>query len=328
MTGTTRLTRRSAMGLAGAGIASLALPVRAAPALHFDVLADGLGFCEGPVVMPDGSVIVVDLISANIWRVWDGKKEVVVNIGGGPNGAQLGPDGALYVCNNGGARADNHSLADSAQPGRIERLDLATGKVDRLYEASDEAPLSAPNDLVFDAAGGMWFTDYGKTTAECFARGGVYYCQPDGSNIKAITRNGTGFNGIGLSPDGSTLYFCRYFEGRLMRMRITGPGEVEHDEKSSKPLIELVGSGLGEAEFDGLAVTAAGNIIVGTNHTGGLTEITLAGEASFTRLPERMVTNIAFGGKDMRDAFMTWSTSGRLVRMRWDKPGLRHAYQA
>lgn len=326
MTAHSKWSRRSVLGLAGAGFASLAMPLRAAPPPQFDVLAEGLGFCEGPVVMPDGSVIVVDLISANVWRVWDGKKEIVVNIGGGPNGAQLGPDGALYVCNNGGARADNHSLADASQPGRIERLDLATGKVDRLYEASDEAPLSAPNDLVFDAAGGMWFTDYGKTTAECFARGGVYYCQPDGSKIRSITRNGTGFNGIGLSPDGRNLYFCKYFEGRLMRMVVDGFDEVMRDEVSGNPVIELVGSGHGEAEFDGLAVTAAGNIVVGTNHTGGLTVITPSGEATFIKLPERMVTNIAFGGKDMRDAYMTWSTSGRLVRMRWDEPGLRHIY--
>jgi gluconolactonase len=141
--------------------------------------------------------------------------------------------------------------------------------------------------------------------------------------VQAITRNGTGFNGIGLSPDGGTLYFNRYFEGRLMGMTVTAPGEVEMEEGTSRPRIELVGSGFGESEFDGLAVTAQGNICIGTNHTGGLTMITPDGDVTFLDLPERMVTNIAFGGEDMRDAYLTWSTSGRLVRMRWDEPGLK-----
>jgi gluconolactonase len=317
-------TRRSALAFTGAGLAALATRgLAAGPEPHFEVMADGLGFSEGPVVMPDGSVLVVDLISANITRVWKGGKEVVKNIGGGPNGAQLGPDGALYVCNNGGGDPNNHSLADPSQPGRVERLDLATGKVERLFDKVGDVLLSAPNDLVFDAEGGFWFTDYGKTLAECYSRGGLYYCSPDRSTVKAITRNGTGFNGVGLSPDGKTLYFCKYVEGRLMRMNVTGPGEVEMVGDTSRPHIELVGSGLGASEFDGLAITAAGNICIGTNHTGGITTITPDGEVSFFDLPESMVTNIAFGGDDMRDAYLTWSTSGRLVRMRWDEPGLK-----
>jgi gluconolactonase len=317
-------TRRSALALTGTGLTALGTRgLAAGPEPHFEVMADGLGFSEGPVVMPDGSVLVVDLISANITRVWKGGKEVVKNIGGGPNGAQLGPDGALYVCNNGGADPDNHSYADPSQPGRVERLDLATGKVERLFDKVEGTPLSAPNDLVFDSDGGFWFTDYGKTLAECYSRGGLYYCSPDRSEVKAITRNGTGFNGVGLSPDGKMLYFCKYFEGRLMRMNITGQGTVEMDAGGSPPHVELVGSGLGEAEFDGLAVTATGTVCVGTNHTGGVSTITPDGKVSFFDLPERMVTNIAFGGEDMRDAYLTWSTSGRLVKMRWDEPGLK-----
>jgi gluconolactonase len=316
------ITRRSALALAGAGLA--ALGTRGLAAHHeFEVMAEGLGFCEGPVVMSDGSVLVVDLISAKITRVWDGGKEVVANVGGGPNGAQLGPDGALYICNNGGASPDNHSLADPNAPGRVERLDLATGKVERLFEKAGDIALSAPNDLIFDADGGFWFTDYGKTLAECYSRGGVYYCSADRSTVKPVIRNGTGFNGIGLSPDGKTLYYNRYFEGRLMKMVITGPGKVEMVEGTETPHAEFVGSGFGEAEFDGLAVTAAGNIVIGTNHTGGVTTITPEGEVSFIDLPERMVTNVAFGGEDMRDAYLSWSTSGRLVRLRWPEPGLK-----
>src|SRR5258707_14899058 len=67
------------------------------------VLATGLEFPEGPVVMPDGSVVLVEIRGKRLTRVYpDGRKEVVAEIPGGPNGAALGPDGKIYICNNGG----------------------------------------------------------------------------------------------------------------------------------------------------------------------------------------------------------------------------------
>lgn len=322
MTGNLAITRRSAMGMvAGAGLAIACGPAWASEP-ELEILAEGLAFPEGPVVMPDGSVVLVELLAGKITRVWNGRKEVISEIGGGPNGAQIGPDGALYVCNNGGVDPANSSLADPSKPGRVERLDLSTGKVDRLFDQVGDTPLSAPNDLIFDADGGMWFTDYGKTTAECFARGGVYYRSPDGNTVKAITRAGTSFNGIGLSPDGKSLYFVNHDAARLYRMGLSSPGEVGSEEGSSPVHAEFVATGVGDARFDGLAVTQSGNICIGTNHTGGLTTITPDGSVNFLKLPDVMVTNIAFGGKDMRDAFVTLGTTGRLARLRWDEPGL------
>src|SRR5438046_8788295 len=67
------------------------------------VLATGLEFPEGPVAMPDGSVVLVEIRGRRLTRVWpDGRKQVVAEMPGGPNGAALGPDGKMYVCNNGG----------------------------------------------------------------------------------------------------------------------------------------------------------------------------------------------------------------------------------
>ena len=63
----------------------------------------GLRFPEGPVALTDGSVIVVELAAGAITRVGpDGTKTTVAEPGGSPNGAAIGPDGALYVCNSGG----------------------------------------------------------------------------------------------------------------------------------------------------------------------------------------------------------------------------------
>ena len=133
-------------------------------------LCAGLFFPEGPIAMSDGSVVLVEIGRGTVTRVGaDGKAEVVAEPGGGPNGAAIGPDGKLYICNNGGAFDYNEveGLTVPQQPpsnhtgGRIERIDLDTGEVERLYDECDGRPLRAPNDLVFDTEGGFYFTDHG-----------------------------------------------------------------------------------------------------------------------------------------------------------------------
>src|SRR5262245_43399341 len=119
-----------------------------------DVIAEGLGFPEGPVVMADGSVIVVEIHAERVTRCWNGRTEKICDVPGGPNGAATGPDGALWLCNNGGI-----GKTGPGTEGRIERIDLATGRLERVYDACDGVSLEAPNDLVFDASGRLWFTD-------------------------------------------------------------------------------------------------------------------------------------------------------------------------
>jgi gluconolactonase len=71
--------------------------------LDYRVITDGLDFPEGPIAMPDGSVLVVEIKGGRLIRVLpDGSKEVAAELGGGPTGAAIGPDGACYVANNGG----------------------------------------------------------------------------------------------------------------------------------------------------------------------------------------------------------------------------------
>ena len=70
--------------------------------MDIELVTEGLQFPEGPVAMADGSVILTEIQGQRLTRVWpDGRKETVAETGGGPNGAAIGPDGALYITNNG-----------------------------------------------------------------------------------------------------------------------------------------------------------------------------------------------------------------------------------
>ncbi|HUE39691.1 MAG TPA: SMP-30/gluconolactonase/LRE family protein, partial [Candidatus Binatia bacterium] len=126
---------------------------------EFREIASGLQFPEGPIAMPDGSVILVEIQRGTLSRVTpDGKIGVIAKTGGGPNGAAIGPDGKVYVCNNGGF--EWHEIGGLTVPGlqpkdysggRIERVDIDTGKVEVLYTECDGHRLCGPNDIVFDA---------------------------------------------------------------------------------------------------------------------------------------------------------------------------------
>lgn len=297
-------------------------------ALDFEVVAEGLAFPEGPVALPDGSLLVVEIAAGRLTRIWgDGRKETVAAIGGGPNGAALGPDGAVYICNNGGMTPQMGSAQGAGSEGRIERVDLATGKVERLYDRVAEGPLSGPNDLVFDAAGGIWFTDLGKTLAGRTEFGGLYYCRPDGGSIARHQWGPFSYNGTGLSPDGQTLYVADTRSARLWAFAVEAPGRLAPAPPETRSRRSLVGTSPGNVSLDSLAVTASGNICVGTiGHAGapgGISVFSPRGEVLRSSLPDPMVTNICFGGPDRQDAYITLSQSGRLVRVRWPEPGLQ-----
>src|SRR3978361_1700881 len=106
------------------------------------IIAKGLRFPEGPVAMKDGSVVLVEIERQTVTRVRpDGSTEVIAHTGGGPNGLAVGPDGAFYVCDNGGfAWRLEMNLMRPAGPaldytgGRILRVDPNSGAVTTLYD--------------------------------------------------------------------------------------------------------------------------------------------------------------------------------------------------
>lgn len=288
---------------------------------EFTVVARDLAFPEGPVVMNDGSVIVVEVGAGLITRCWTGRKETVAKPGGGPNGAAIGPDGALYVCNNGGMTRQDVPAADRG--GRIERIDLATGSVDRLYMRGDDYSLSAPNDLMFDRDGNIWFTDFGTLEPDGKRYGGLYRASSDGSEIVQVAADAISYNGVGLSPDGSRVYAADTFQARIYEF-------AARPEPQTPRLLATVP---GHIALDSLAMTAEGNICVATiGQTGpGGAITTVAPDGTIVgAVPtdDQYTTNIAFGGQDMREAYITLSGQGLLVHRRWDEAGLLLPFNA
>src|SRR3954447_22613964 len=199
------------------------------------VLTEGLQFPEGPVVLPDGSVAVCEIQGQRLTRVdQDGNKETIAETGGGPNGAQLGPDGKLYVCNNGaaydfvdmGGLTITHQPPSSHEGGRIERVDIESGEVEVLYTEANGNDFNAPNDLVFDEHGGFWFTDHGIRYDPSTDRTYICYAQADGSEVREVMGPMDGPNGIGLSPDGTKLYVAETYNAAIWSWDLTAPGEI------------------------------------------------------------------------------------------------------
>lgn len=295
------------------------------------VVTGGLSFPEGPVAMPDGSVLVTEIAAGRLTRVSaSGAIEVVADVGGGPNGAALGPDSHCYVCNNGGFswRTDNGftrptGAAANYKGGAIQRVNLSSGAVETLYTHCDGIPLHGPNDIVFDAEDGFWFSDFGKTFEDRILRGAIYYARTDGSFIRRAAHPVLTPNGVGLSPDGRTLYVTETETSRLWSYPVQGNGILGHEPWPSPNGGRLVHGLAGFQRFDSLAVEEGGNICVATLVRGGISVFSPAGELlEFHEAPEGYCTNICFGGADRRTAFITLSGYGQLFAARWPRAGL------
>jgi|SRR5690242_14511866 len=300
-----------------------------------EIVASGLRFPEGPVAMPDGSVILVEIAAGRITRVKpDGSTETVAETGGGPNGLAIGPDGKLYCCNNGGfgwvetqGLLVPHGTAADYAGGSIQRVDIETGAVETLYSEASNAPLAGPNDIVFDDAGGFWFTDHGKTHERSRDVTGVFYAKADGSDCREVIFPLENPNGIGLSPDGKRLYVAETYTCKLWAFDVVAPGEVAGGQGLSGGGGSFLYCPGGYTYFDSLGVDGGGNICVATIGASGISVVAPDGAlADFVPTDDPFTTNICWGGEDLRTAYITLSGTGRLATMQWPRPGLKLAY--
>ena len=305
------------------------------------IIATDLQFPEGPVIDRDGSLLIVEIARRTVTRIAaDGTKSIVAELEGGPNGMAWGPapdvpGGALYICNNGGFRfttIDGVMRTAAGVPegyagGWIERLDPKTGAHRVLYARCGDHNLVGPNDLVFDSHGGFYFTDYGKVYPRYRMNGGLYYALADGSRIVELAYPLQTPNGVGLSPDGNTVYVAETETGRLWAFDLEAPGKVKRH-----PGFALHGGRIlcglpGYQRFDSLAVEENGNICVATLVTGCISVISPEGTL-IEQVPTNDVvtTNLCFGGADRKTAYITLAGKGAVMQMAWPRPGLALAY--
>jgi len=276
------------------------------------VLATDLAFPEGPVVLPGGDVVAVEIMGNQLARVTPaGKSSVLAKLGPGPNGAALGPDGALYVLTNGGAPGNTNG-------GSVQRLDLGSGAIRTLYTECDGQRLKGPNDIVFDANGDFWFTD--------FAGGALYWARTDGSGIRRIA-DLPGANGIALAPDRHTLYVVEVQAHRVAVLNITGRGTVQQANGAAQvtllPPIE-------QGSLDSMKVEADGNLLLASGEVG-ITTLSPDGKVlAQTAVNGLRVTNLAFGGLELRTLYVTGNQpggmQGSIVQLPWPRPGLKLLY--
>lgn len=277
----------------------------------------GLRFPEGPIALDDGTVLVVEIEGAALVRVQPDGTKHAIHCGGGANGAAVGPDGAIYVCNDGGldfmTEGDirfPYALAEGNDGGSVQRVDLATEAVETVFTHCGDLRIGNLNDIVFDAIGWCYIVD---TT-----NGVLFYADPVGGHIR-IAETGLEFpNGMGLSPDGTLLYVSETYSGRILRWDVTAPGALANKT-------ELYSTG-GAHHWDGLAVDGAGNVCASNLQQSGITVISPAGEVLdrfVTPQPDTYVTNICFGGPEGRTAYICSSGRGILYAVEWPWPGLR-----
>ena len=303
--------------------------------MDIQLVTDGLRFPEGPIAMADGSIILVEIEGQSLTRVTpDGNKTVVAETGGGPNGAAIGPDGKIYVANNGGSfqwiKQNGLNIPGPTPPehkgGSIQRVDIATGKVETVYDGCDGKPLNGPNDLVFDKQGGFWFTDHGCGTPDGRKHGALLYAKADGSHIVRPRDHLISPNGVGLSPDEKVVYMADTQLGRLWAFDLAAPGELTPQQGfgPGRVVCNLQGYQL----LDSLAVEACGKVCVATIINGGITAFDPNGGTEHFPFPDLITTNICFGGPDMHDAWITCSSTGKLFKCRWPRPGLKLNFNA
>jgi gluconolactonase len=297
------------------------------------VVTAGLRFPEGPIALEDGTVLVVEIAGECLTRIDpDGTTTRVADVPGGPNGAALCGDG-LLVCNNGGFFSW-HDLDGVVVPGptppswtggSLDRVDLATGRVTTLWDRHDER-LQAPNDLVLDGHGGVWFTDHGvRQEAGSGNRHlpSVFHGSTAGRDLRGVVVGLDAANGIGLSPAGDELYVAETHTGRLWCWPVPEPGTLGRHPDAVEP---HGGRLLHDAPdghlFDSLAVDAAGSVVVGTLAQGGVTVVDpVTRRATHIPLPDPLVTNVCFA-PDGRRAYCTGSGTGVLMVVPWPRPGV------
>lgn len=258
-------------------------------------------FLEGPCVDREGNLLVTDVPFGRVFRLsTDGGFEVVAELDGEPNGMAIHRDGTLYI-------ADHRN--------GLVTVDPETGACRPLLPRIRREGFKGLNDVLFDSAGNLYFTDQGQTGMQD-PTGRVYRRRPDGT-VDLLVDTVPSPNGMALSPDGRTLYVAVTRANQVWRIPLHADGSTT----KVNVFLHLSGGGTGP---DGLATDAAGNLVVCHCGLGTVWVFSPLGEPVYRiRSPAGLDTSAAcYGGPDNRTLLITESATGSVLGVDLPVPGL------
>jgi gluconolactonase len=252
-----------------------------------ELLAEGLGWAEGPAVLSDGRVCFVETYRSQV-SVWERGKGVsrYSYTAGGPNSCVVGTAGAMYVCQNGGTTGPWR--ADEMVTPSIQVIEKEGSKAQIICSEIEGIKFNGPNDLVFGKNGKLYFTDPGTYRPNDPQPSYLFELSPDGSGrLMAELSPPTFPNGIAIEADGSVVW-AESYTGMVRRLN---PETMQITDICKLPGENPVA--------DGLAVAADGRLFVTTVNGGGIDVVNRDGSYDqFIKLGV-IPTNCVFSGVDL-----------------------------
>jgi gluconolactonase len=263
-----------------------------------DTLAFGYGLAEAPRADASGGVYFSDVLGGGVFhRSPGGDVTEVLAKRRGIGGLLIHRDGGLVVSGRDLCHVRDGATRTLLAPDGVRGFnDIVTDHRGRVFAGALRYHPLAGEDPV---PGEVWRID-GRGTAEVVVEGITWP------------------NGIGVSPDGATLYVCDYASGTVMAHPLGGAGATEVFARSP------------DGSADGLAVDEEGGVWVALGAGGAVARFSPDGTLDRTLdVPATFVTSVSFGGEDMRDLYVTTADntedparSGTLFRARADVAGL------
>jgi gluconolactonase len=295
----TRITLSLLMLAASAGVPAQeplrtsAIPGVVATGTPIVFIKDGFAGTEGPIGLPDGSLLFTETQANRITRIAaDGSTSTVLEETDGANGLALGPHGELYAVQV--ARTGVGILAPT------ERLKTLAD------HAPDGRPFGRPNDLVLDQLGNVYFTDSGANTppkegAAPTARPAVYRITAKGE-LQQLADDIQRPNGIQLSPDEKVLYVADSAGEHVLAYDVGTDGRLGPRRNFAKLAgFRTTDTGATTSGADGLAVDARGRLYVATPL--GIQVFSSSGETLGIIALPKPPQNIAFAGQGKRTLY-------------------------
>lgn len=254
-----------------------------------ELIKDGLQGTEGPLGLPDGSLVFTETQANRITRIApDGSLSPFLENSNGSNGlAKLGNGDIVSV----------QTLRPAV--GIVYPADRAR----TLVEQFEGKPFNRPNDLVADSKGGIYFTDPGARPVAGVPAvpTAVYYLSPAGK-LSQLDTTIERPNGIQLSPDEKTLYVANTAGEHVLAYDVAADGSVGKRRNFARLAgFEKTENGWSSGA-DGLATDAQGRLYVASS--AGIQVFSPKGEALGVIGLPKPPQNVAFAGKDKKTLYV------------------------